>query len=250
MPSNIQFTSKDDVISAYKSMKMPAWAIWCGKALNFAYTGDNMATGESELASYLEMLDRNPTNVYYMLAMYDDLDGKNITSKTEWVRSFNFRLEGEGMGMTRYNDDGGLGGLTVKQYLNQTEANRLLLSELKLMKESQVAMAKKLEELEVEEETEEDYGLGKIGKVLQHPTIAPMAQQLIGKIIALIPQPPAGGQRIAGVPITDTSTVSALEILNAAVPDFPAVLSKLALLAQRKPESFRFYVDTLRSMEI
>ena len=32
----VQFTNKDDVLEAYRRMKVGPWAIWCGKELNFS----------------------------------------------------------------------------------------------------------------------------------------------------------------------------------------------------------------------
>ena len=120
MPTNVQFTNKDDVIEAYKKMKVGPFAIWCGKAMNFSCCDTDQVCLDT-LVDYLEMLDRQELAAYYTLCVYDDLGGDKITNKTPYSSSFNFRLAESARGIQRLGDSGGLGGMTVGGLYKQWE---------------------------------------------------------------------------------------------------------------------------------
>lgn len=255
MPTNVQFTNKDDVIEAYKKMKVAPFAIWCGKAMNFSCAGDD-AECLATLVDYLEMLDRQELAAFYTLCVYDELgSGEHITNKTPYSASFNFRLAESSAGIKRLGD-GGLGGMTVGNLYKQWEKEKLMLDELK-------ALRMEVQELkdggEVVEEMD-DYGLGKIGKILQHPQIGPMAQQLVSGIIGWlnnsrpgtqqVPAVQEPGRVISGVPPAADQLATALGILNKAYPDFPDLLNKLATMQQKNPAQLGMYIAALRSMSV
>lgn len=247
MAANVQFTNKTDVISAYEKMKTPSWAIWCGKAMNFSCVTDSVSEGAAELSEYLNMLESNGMPVYYTLCVYDLGAGEKITNKTPYDASFNFKLN-ESPGYSGMGRMGGMGELTVKQYIDARDANKLLLDEIK-------AMRMELKELQEggEEEDQDDYGLGKVGKILMHPTVAPMAQQLVSGILGWFNGQPSPGRGLAGVPgepPEPDKIAAAIGVLTQVIPDFPAILDKLALMAQKQPASLKMYCDALRGMQL
>lgn len=245
MAANIQFTNKDDVLEAYKRMKVGPWAIWCGKAMNFSCSDKDPSECEAELSQYLEMLDRNELAVYYTLCVYDELAGDKITNKTPYSASFNFRLTESAAGFRRAaaGIDSGLGGLTVGSLRKQWESEQALLNEIK-------ALRMEVEDLKNDDgDEDDDYGLGKVGKILQHPTIAPMAQQFLGALMGMIQRIQPAGQ-LAGVPDEPEKIQAALQILTDCIPDFPDILNKLALLAQKNPGQLKLYCDALRQMQL
>jgi hypothetical protein len=251
MPPNIQFTSKDDVLEAYRRMKVPAWAIWCGKDLNFSYSGDNLSDGAAELAEYLEMISHVENVVYYKLCVYAGMFDDTITNKTPFTSSFTFRLsDAPTYGLARTGGIGGMADLTIKQYIDQRDATKLLLDEVKALRME----VKELQEGTGDEEDEiDDYGMGKIGRILQHPQVGPLAGQLVGAIVNMINRnTPAPDRVIAGVPgeSEHDKIQAALKILCDAHPDFPDILVKLALMQQRQPVQLKFYIDSLRAMNI
>jgi hypothetical protein len=248
--ANVQFTNKDDVLQAYKRMKVAPWAIWCGKALNFSCSNRNHSECEAELTEYLEMLDRNPVPVYYTLCVYRDLDDDEINSKTPYSSSFNFRLSESGVTSRGYgSSDGSMNGMTVGSLRKQWEQEQQLLNEIKALRME----VQELKESESDDPGEDDdYGMGKIGRILQHPTVGPMAQQLVNAITGfLTKQQP--GRVLAGVPGEppgNGGVADDLQILGDAIPDFPDILHKLALMAQRNPGQLKLYCDALRSMQL
>jgi hypothetical protein len=242
--ASVQFTNKDDVLEAYMKMKVGPWAIWCGKELNFSCSDKSPSVCLAELTEYLEMLDRNEAPVYYALRVYRGLKSdEQITSKTPYDNSFGFRLTESAAGYRRAaGGDTGISGMTVGTLRKQWESEQALLNEIK-------AMRLELEELKNPDDDEDDeYGLGKIGRILQHPTIAPMAQNLIGAFTAMLKRNQPAGQ-IAGVP-DDSKVQDALQILNDCIADFPDILNKLALMAQKNPGQLKLYCDALRSMQL
>lgn len=257
MATSVQFTNKDDVIEAYKKMKVAPFAIWCGKAMNFSCTGE---TDEclASLIDYLEMLDRQELAAHYTLCVYDELEaGEHINNKTPYSASFNFRLAESAAGIRRLNNsDGGLGGMTVGGLYKQWEKEKLMLDELKALRME----VQELKDGGGEVEEMDDYGLGKIGKILQHPQIGPMAQQLVGGIIGWLnsmrpgTQPPAvvaePGRIISGIPPAADQLATDLGILNKAYPDFPQLLNKLATMRQKHPAQLDLYINALRTMNV
>ncbi len=251
MAANVQFTNKDDVLEAYRKMKVGPWAIWCGKAMNFSCSEESKSECEASLVEYLEMLDRSEIAVYYTLCVYDDLDGEKITNKTPYSSSFNFRLTESASGIKRLGyADQGMSGQTIGSLRKQWESERALLDEVKALRME----VQELKEGGDEDEELDDYGMGKIGKILQHPTVGPMAQQFLGSIINMINRNNPNPDRvIAGVPgeVGETDKISqAMRILNETIPDFPDILTKLALMAQRQPGQLKMYCDALRGMQV
>ena len=102
----VQFYGIDDVVEAYMNKRTPAFAIWCGKQLQFRYDGstddDNetdaepgeptMTEGEQLLRQYLTSL-WPLTTATYTLKTYDDLaPGQKIRPSTEYDTAFNFKI--------------------------------------------------------------------------------------------------------------------------------------------------------------
>lgn len=244
---NVQFTNKDDVLEAYKRMGVGPWAIWCGKEMNFSCSDKNDSVCQAELAEYLEMLDRNEMAVYYSLRVYDDLNGDKITSKTPYTNSFGFRLTESAAGYKRAAGGGDmvLGGMTVGGLRKQWESEQALINEIKALR----LEVQELRDGDDDLDDDDDYGLGKIGRILQHPTVGPMATQLISAITGMITRNQPAGQ-IAGVPGDPEKIQAAMQVLTDCIPDFPAILGKLALMAQKNPGQLKMYCDALRGMEV
>jgi hypothetical protein len=242
----VQFTNKDDVLEAYKRMKVAPWAIWCGKEMNFSCSDKNQSVCEAELAEYLEMLDRNEMPAYYALRVYDDLDGEKINNKTPYSNSFGFRLTESAAGYKRSaGGDGGMSGQTVGSLRKQWEQEQALINEIKALRME----VQEMRDGDDGDDEDEDYGLGKIGRILQHPTIAPMAQQLLGAFTGMLNRSHPAGQ-IAGVPGDPEKIQAAMQILTDCIPDFPDILNKLATMAQKQPAQLKLYCNALREMQI
>lgn len=253
MGANVQFTNKDDVLDAYKRMKIAPWSIKCGKAVNFSCQAKSENECLVELTEYLEMLDRQDTAVYYTLCVYDadDISG-HITDKTPAVASFNFRLTESASGIGRVGNES-LSGMTVGSLRKQWDSERALMDEIK-------ALRMEVQEMkEGGDDEPDDFGLGKVGLIMNHPQIGPMAQQLVSGVLGFLnslrpgaaaPAAPQPGNRIiSGVPGADPAA-DAMNILNAAYPDFPVLLSKLARMHQVQPAQLKMYIEMLRTLSV
>jgi len=105
----VQFYGIDDVVQAYTNRGVPAFAIWCGKILNFRYdgyedwdpgedenssgaVGPTLQEGEQVLRTYLEGL-WPLTTATYTLRVYDELKpGQKIRPSTEYDTAFQFKI--------------------------------------------------------------------------------------------------------------------------------------------------------------
>jgi hypothetical protein len=262
MPGTVvQFDNKQDVIDAYESMDIASWGLFTGRYLNFSYSGQEISEGKALLASYLDLLqtnqERQPTPILFSLHVYDLPPGQKVNSKTAYSAAFNFQLIGYGDTWAAKN---GLQGLTIGQINGGGGVNKLLIDEIKAMRLELAEMKKANDDDDDDDDGIEDYGLGKIGKAIQHP----MVQQVLTGLLSLIPNrnnlPPmtpdqpndnAEGRKIAGVPTTADEKIDySLDVLCNAVSDFPDILMKLAAMAQKKPGDLNFYVNALRAMNI
>ena len=123
----------------------------------------------------------------------------------------------------------------------------MLLDEVKALRME----VQEMKDQDGDPEEMDDYGLGKIGKILQHPQIGPMAQQLVGAVVGWLNGNKPGaaaqviepGRVISGVPGTQhpaDKISEALAILNKAYPDFPDLLTKLATMRQNTLHNWTF----------
>lgn len=230
---SIQFSSVDAVVAAYENREVPAFAIWCGKQFLFKHEGNNIDDGKETLIDMLELLQTNQSAAIYTLAVYEDVKGK-IKDNTPYDGSFNFRFQEYAVSYM----PGVPGGANAIQ--SELAALRLQVKKL-------------------QDEKEDDDGenkLGLIGEILQHPAVEPIVPMLVGRLVDLImPETPAKTARVAGIDlspdITDNEKIrEAIKKLNESVPDLADLLMKLAQISVKKPASFKFYMSTLRAMNV
>lgn len=233
---DVQFRGIDNVLKGYENMDIPAFSVWCGKEMNFKYEGKNMAEGLRTLDSYLELLRSQGSWAIYSLKVYDDLEGK-ITSKTPYDGSFNFTVN-----MSPNHIDGVPGG-----HIGQ------LTSEIS-------ALRQRIDEMEQEDE-DDSYGMGLLGKILLHPTIQQIVPGVIVGITNLIKPNQMNNASIGGVTVNQdhqdnrpeaiiVRLNNALDILQAADPNILVTLEKLARLAQTQPDTFKNYVTMFNAMNV
>src|SRR5262249_34048533 len=104
----VQFYGIDPVVEAYLNKRTPAFALWCGKELQFRYDGTesedvngvpSMEEGAQLLRAYLEAIYPGSTALY-TLKTYDEIPpGTKIRPSTEYDTAFNFKLSAPTVGV-------------------------------------------------------------------------------------------------------------------------------------------------------
>jgi FtsZ-binding cell division protein ZapB len=248
----VQFRTIEDVIQAYENRDVPAWAIFAGNQFMFSFSGDSVTDGKAELEGILQKLSDNQSSAIYTLCIYEDLPkGGKIKSGTQNDGSFNFRLHEYA---TNY-----IPGVPGGRYGLMMNENKVLIDEIKALRMEVAELKSKVDqESEEDQDDEEDDLLGRIGKILENPSLQPIIQTIAGRITDFITPKKEGGEaenmglrKIAGVPNSDNdSKVSeAVNILSESVPDLGDVLMKLANLSRKSPRQFNLYVGMIRSMK-
>jgi hypothetical protein len=250
---SVHFRNEEQVLEAYRNRDVPAFAVWQDKQFLFKYEGDSIEDGETQLKSWVDMLAQNQSSAIYTVCVYEDWEaGTKIKDTTPYDGSFNFRL---------YDNPSGY--LPPQQYVQYQQQG----GSLKVLLDKMSAQQQEIERLKSVidqggEGDEEDNALGIVGKLLEHPVLGPALQPLIQRLAGGIADVvlgkdegegvPAQVRRISGVAIEngDARLVSAIERLQKQVDDLPALLEKLALLAEKKPTQFLFYKQMLQSMKV
>lgn len=229
LSSSIQFWEVDSVLQAFNNRRVEAWSINCGK--QFMFKG----IGEDELKNILDQLSRSNSAATYTLKIYEEIeDPTQIKSNTPDDGSFNFKFNQELQ--NRYSS-------IRERGFNPGDEN-VILSKLQAIEERLNAE---------EEEEENNYGLGKIGQVLQHPTIQQIAPGIIQKLLSAIlgedaakqiPGIASPGATIGAVP-TDQNLFDVVNELKKHDPDLYSHLQKLLAIAQQQPETFKMFLNYL-----
>ena len=245
---SVQFRSAEQVLEAYESRNVAAFAIWQGKQFLFKYEGDSLEEGAGLLSKWVEMLESNESSAIYTVCVYEELpaNGK-IKDNTPYDGSFNFRLQNTPSGY-----------LPPQQYVNYQQHGgnlKVLLDKL----QAQQTQIEHLQQQLNEPEEEEENSLGMVGKLLEHPVLGPVISPLLEKLANGIAEkivgndePAANLRRVSGIGDSeaDQRILNALQQLEKNVTDLPAVLEKLALLSEKRPAQFRLYLGMLTSMKL
>jgi uncharacterized small protein (DUF1192 family) len=246
--STVQFRDAANVLSAYEQRGIPNFSIRNRQQLLHVYKGGDLGEGATELAAFLELLERSKSAGIYTLCVYELAPNTRITNKTEYDGSFNFR----------FSDEISNGAREV--YSRETESKLNAL-------QSEIAMLR--EQLEEKEKPEEGELMGMINGIVNNPSLAPIvgavAEQIAAWISKLGPQQPQqqqqhlqqpnlnhqatveGLKRVSGI---DIDVEQSLQVLCGAEKNFPELLHKMAQIALKKPTTFKIYVNLLRSYKI
>lgn len=251
----VQFWGIDPVVEAYENKRTPAFALWCGKQLQFRYDGtdsegtDKVPTieeGANLLRAYLSAIWQGSTALY-TLKTYDDLaPGQKIRPSTEYDTAFNFKISGpvESMGGPGYP---GRSSAFI-------DAINKINERLDQMEEP---------EEDPEPETLQEVAIGLIQEPEKLREVVEGVKGLVevGRMLLGFPPPPAGAIMGAvtrsGEPpaITQQPSADKFQALEAALNTLerhdPALidhLAKLAELAESSPVQFRALIGLLDKM--
>lgn len=234
----VQFRGIDRVLEAFENMQIPAWSLWCGKAMNLYYDGDDMEQAKVKLDNYLRMCDQN-SPATYMLCVYEELKpGERINSKTPYTASFNFKLQA-------YDAPSAAVAMISEEKRLMQETMRALTAEVSALRERLDA--------EAEPADEPQAGIGAvINGLLDMPeikqAIAGRIIELFNKIVPMSNVNTAG--RIAGpdpAPDQIDKLNQAIPVLLKHDPNLGDHLGMLAGLAERDHNKFMSLIGMLKS---
>lgn len=219
----------ENVLQFYENMNIPALAIFTGNQFCWKLITNDIDEGKEALQKWADLLG-DSNYAHHTIRVYEN--PKEIKAKTDYDGSFNFQL----------NEDPN----KVGHVLGST--NNLVLSKLNAIE----TRMKKIEEGGGEEgdDNVEDYGLGKLGRIIQHPAIAPLVLALGGKISESVMGFIGGNPvEVNGLPAPQKDTAGdekqlqdAITRLKKTTPNLHVVLQKLAKLSESSPGLYKTYL--------
>jgi hypothetical protein len=197
--ASVQFYGVDKAIEAYENCKIPAWGLFSGKQLLCRYTGNDLDEGAKLLEDFISKIEESTAT--YTLKVFEQEGNKpvKIKEKTECDSSFNFKIDEQEI-FTQRQEQRGYG-------------NRALGATLSSIDER----LKKIEELPIEEESEEETFQESIGKAIQQSIIGaiqnPEQPNLLVDLLKGVLNVPVSKPAIGNV--RTTSAIAGLETGNA-----------------------------------
>ena len=239
---SVQFVTADAVLHAYQSREVADFTIWHDKQYLFKYDGGDLEAGAEYLQQLLQMLGNSAA--IYTLKVYEEGHDK-INDKTPHDGSFNFRF----LEAPIYSTPG-----TPVMNGNRNQQEKIEQLEQKILELQQ--------ELQEGERNEDPGVMGMIDQVLSHPAIMPMIPMLVNKIFnspgqqqpqqqQQQHQPGQLGQlsRVSGIDASGKKRIDlALQVLDKHVEDLPAIIEKLAWLAENRNSHFTMALNMLQGM--
>lgn len=243
--SAVQFYGINAITKAIENRDVEAWSVW--QKNQFMFKG----MGIDALKNTLLMLAESYSTATYTIKIYEDIkEEKQIKSSTPDDGSFNFKL---------FNvDEGGEGFKRIGYPGNAKESQENAI--LEKLKQIEDRLDKQ------DEEPEENDSLGVIGKILQHPAIAPMVPQIMEMIVGLInpknaEKAPEQNMHLRPSnsyhtqPLQKTAFLNGIDedkIITEAISqlkqydqNLPAHLQKLASIAQNDNSTFQMLLSLL-----
>ena len=240
MAGSCQFVGKEQVLAAFESRNVEAWAVFQGK--QFIHKG----YGSEDLSAFLDMLKEGGSNATYTVKVFEGLkDESSIKEKTECDGSYNFKINApnEGVAGTGYFNNRG---------------NDLILQRLQAIEEK----------LEEQPEQNEPESIGAIVHtaiidVIRDPNKALQWAEIFkgiftpGKvspgqepaILRQIPGPasPAAVGAADTTESRETRFLNAINTLEALDSNLIEHLEKLAEIASKKPKAFKNLLSMLEN---
>lgn len=241
---SIQFFDANAVLEVFQQLDIPSFAIWHDTQLMFPHESEDMEEALAVLENYLESLKESPT--IYSIRFYKNLNGNDISTKTDYNGSFNFRLKNpEELGRSA------VGGHFNYNTVLESKINALTLAIDEMRRERD-------EDPEPPEDPKQ--GIGQINAFLDHPLVKFITDKIFNVVQQSTQQQPEQHRRPAISGINEQQAPAAgtdygpltldqsIAILKQADPALHVHLAKLAALSQQDPDSFNFLLQTLDRM--
>lgn len=237
----IQFRGINTVLDCYKNNNIPAFAVCYDKNINFKYSGDDMQEGETMLQSFLELLKKHDSNATYTLRLYEDLNGKQIRSNTDYDMSFNFVLNEEAVingnlpaVQSGFSNSAAVQWLTEISNLKTEKA--VLEMHLEQSEEYVDVLEKEVTELRKTQQSDKSMGASMFEKILPG---------LVGKIFNFGPEVSTS---LGSVSVDDEQLIrDSITRLKGKTGEHSLgqVLNKLADVAENSKDQFLWYLSML-----
>lgn len=257
----VQFYGIENVVDAYTNKRIPAFAIWCGKQLQFRYDGTegdgeetapSMEEGAQLLRSYLEALYQG-SSALYTLKTYDDLPpGAKIRPSTEYDTAFNFKLTPPG-GMIEGAGPAYAPRSSLAAALEQINKRLTVIEE-----------GEGDEEIDDPPETLQEAAIGLLDNPEKLRDVAESIRSIVetGRALFGLGVPPGMAPAVSMGAVTRTGTVedtgpgevdlsaleSALNTLGKHDARLVDHLTKLAAIAESNPVRFKSFLAILETM--
>lgn len=247
----VQLRDIPDVLTAYTNWNTPQFAIWSGKQMLFTYDDEDASVedGQQLLHQWLEWIQKSNSAGIYTLAIYKN-QKKEITNNTPYNGSVNFQLNAY-----QYNTQSGtigqVGDPAVKMLVDEVRAMRLELNAIKNDTDND------------DDDDNSDNVLGQITTLLSNPLVgaiitaimpnAKVPQQVKSPTSTTMQTVSGTATKIAGTSDQtddDKRIANAMVALKENVPNLPAVLEQLSLLAIKHPSQMQLYVSALMGMNL
>jgi len=243
----VQFRGIPMVMKAYQYNDMPPFALLIGKQVLHTYDGSDITEGSNELKEFLDMLKQGGSEAYYTLQVYTYKPNMEITSATEFRRSFNFTI---------FDDVNEL-----SPYGNARNSFRMQITEE--LAELRAAIVGIAEAKKEEKEDPEGKEMGGIGKVLNGIWDDPrMKDAIISRVVGLVQKVlPMGNNNPAPAGIAglenqgemqsiltadqQAKAQAALNVLCAKDPNLGDNLTKVANLILADPSKYKWAIGML-----
>ena len=234
MAKSIHFRNIEDTVNAVKSTGYEAWSVWEQNLLLCK------GIGTDDLQQFLDLLSDGGTNAIYTVKYYAKIaDKDDIKNNTAHDGAFNFKMNGDGQEITQ------------AQYGSIKHSNELQNRVSGI--EAKIDLIAEALERDTDEVEEKPNRLGIIGEIMAHPSIAPIMPRLIESFLGAL-QPQQQPQRIPMPAIASVGNIPADNELQAAIdklktfdPKLSEHLTKLAIIAEQQPQTFKMILNSLDS---
>jgi hypothetical protein len=246
--ASCQYDTVDKVVGAYQNREVPAFAIFCGKQFMFKYEGTSLKEGIDLLEGMLKGFGYSAAR--YTLCVYEKPPADGIKSKTDHDGSFNFQLQAQSINSMLPGLHSEFGGNLQG-----------MVAELRALRESNAKLQADYKKLADEmEEMDEPEPKSAIGQILEYPAVGQILDGIAAAIVSGLapkqqPAQPASARTynygaINGVGgLSDDEQIKeALQVLSE-IPDWPALLAKMARMYKAAPGKFVGYMGFFRSMK-
>ena len=256
-----EFTKVPDILEAYESQGIPAFAIFLDSQLRVKWEpgeGEGVEEGAEKLQDVLQRLEGSGSFAIYTLRVYENPKG-TVKSNTPYDSSVNFQFNRQRSGLAA-----GMGSVETSykgaSYTDLAVENAILKKEIEDLREK----------LEQPESAEMGGVMGVIDKISGLPGMDNVIGAIAAKLAGFLTggqqaspqqhpghapqyeQPLTNSHSLSGIPEMDAARRIDLSIseLSKSVKDLPEILEKLARMAKQQPFKFNLYISTLRKMPI
>lgn len=231
MALGVQFTNKQKFINHFIDLEFPCFVVQDSmQNVLLKHESENVEQSSEVLLKYLNSIDNSNRQIFIIKHFSSFPDG-----------GFNKKLEADAL--TTYKNE--VSEIENTQRLNGYETNRLLLDEIRTMREDLNNVNLKLAVLNSEDDEdieEESQPAGILGAVLNNPNLMTIITNILTSISANLMTPPKQNVSLAG--INEQDEISILKVLYSK----GITIDDLYKISQLDQAQISMFLKMLRSM--